>query len=178
MSPLQKLGLLLALTLVVPASVPSSSLAGPPDHARACHRVALKGTIMSKFNYTLVTWQGRALISLDGGPAREATVVTISGDLQFKEDGAPYGTELNQIIFDDGSGSFEISARWESSWTGTPGLLDFYSVGKLQNGTGDYAGIAGPLITIGPFLSPFPQFNNVDTLFIGEMYGSVRGLAQ
>jgi hypothetical protein len=177
-SQFQKIGLLLALTLVVPASVPSSSMAGPHDHARACHRVELKGTITSQFNYTFMGWEGRALISINGGEARWATMVTTGSPPQFKEDGAPYGTEINQFIFEDGSGSFEVSGPWESSWSGTPGLLDYYSVAQLGKGTGDYAGITGTVVTVGPFLMPTPPSPNLNTLFIGEMYGLVRGLAQ
>lgn len=175
-SQLAKFGVLFALTFVAPAGIPTS-YAGPAHAPRACHRVILKGTVMSQFNYTVMGWEGRALISINGGEAKWATMVTTGSPPQFKKDGAPFGTEINVFIFEDGSGSFELSGPWESSWSGTPGLLDYYSVAQLAKGTGDYEGITGTVVTVGPFLMPTPENPNLNTLYIGEMYGLVRRLS-
>jgi hypothetical protein len=173
---LAKLGAVLALTLVAPASVPSSH-AGPAHAQRACHRVTIKATIMCQFNYDLPGWEGRAIVSINGGEAKTALLKTIGTPPEFKKDNTPYGHETNTFTFDDGSGSITISGPWDSSWSGTPGLLDYYSLSKVDGGTGDYAGIAGTVFTTGPFLMPYPQIPGVNAFYIGEMYGLVRGLA-
>jgi hypothetical protein len=80
------------------------------------------------------------------------------------------------LVFEDGS-TITLSGPWDSSWSGTPGLLVYYSVSKVDGGTGDYAGITGTVFTTGPFLMPMPPTPGVKALYIGEMYGLVRGLA-
>jgi hypothetical protein len=172
-SRLVKFGVLFALALVASTSVPSS-FAGPAHAQRACHRVTIKATIMCQFNYAVMGWEGRAIVSINGGEAKTATLETTGTPPEFKEDGAPYGYEVNKFIFDDGSGSFVVSGAWESSWTGTPGLLEYRSVGKVDQGLGDYEGISGWVVTAGPFLTPMPPTPGVIPLYIGEMFGLVR----
>jgi hypothetical protein len=177
MKPFTKLGLLGALAFLAAGSV-TSLQAKPCIHSRG-HSVEISGTVYGAFNPAQPggpAWVGYLLVSFGDEPAKAASVVDRNTGMTANPDGTISGTETWLVTFLDGSGTFEIQARFLVTPAENPGLAYLEEVGTIANGTGDYAGVSGRVRVRGPFVLPFDPVVQSPPPWISEVHGSIRGL--
>lgn len=141
--------------------------------------VSVKATIYGVFDYTFEgtgAWVGYCLVALGDMPVKRATFVDRNTSFDQRSNGAIYGTETISLRFEDGSGTFDIEARFEGTPSSTPGLYQLHETGSIANGTGDYSHASGHVSVQGPFLFPDPSVTAGAPPWIAELRGFVQGV--
>lgn len=149
-------------------------------HARA-QGVQISATIYGVFDYNFEgvgAWVGHALIRFGDKPAKVATFADRNTSFQQRKNGAISGTETISLRLTDGSGTFDIVARFEGTPGATPGLYNLHEVGAIGNGTGDYSRASGYVTVQGPFLFPDPATTAGAPPWIGEIHGAIFGMRE
>jgi hypothetical protein len=168
---------LFGLTLV--ASAAHGQLRPKPEAAGRAQTVEFSATIYGSFDYNFEgvgAWVGNALIRFGSKPAAVASFADRNTSFGQRPNGAIYGTETISLKFTDGSGSFDIVARFEGVPGSTPGLYTLHEIGAISNGTGTYAGVSGYVTVQGPFLFPDPTITAGAPPWIAEIHGAISGL--
>jgi hypothetical protein len=171
------LGLLLALPLVA-ANLSTPLGAKPNVHGKA-PAIEISGTVYGSFvadNPGGPAWVGYLLVSFGDEEAKAASLVDRNTGMTPNPDGTISGTETWFLTFLDGSGTFEIQARFLVTPADNPALAYLEEVGTITNGTGDYAGVSGRVRVRGSFLLPFTPVVQGPPQWISEVHGSIRGL--
>jgi hypothetical protein len=140
--------------------------------------VPVSGTIYGAFDYTFEgkgAWVGYALISIGDAPPRAASFADRNTSFGMTKNGAIYGTETISLRFLDGSGTFDVVARFDGIPNNTPNLYTLHEVGTIANGTGEYAGASGQFVVTGPFLFPDPTSTPGAPPWIAEIHGVISG---
>jgi hypothetical protein len=169
----------LALAVIV-SNVAAQSRAGSEARPRA-QSTQISATIYGSFDYNFEgagAWVGYALIRFGDKPAKAATFVDRNTSFQQRRNGGIYGTETISVRFTDGSGTFEVVARFEGTPGATPGLYHLHEVGAIGNGTGAYSRVSGYVAIHGPFLFPDPATTAGAPSWISELHGQVSGLSE
>ena len=96
-------------------------------------------------------------------------------DVEQKKNGVIAGTETISLSFVDGSGSFDILARFNGIPASTPGLYTLHEAGAIANGLGQCKGLSGSVTVHGPFMFPDPKLKG-DTLWMAEIHGTALGV--
>ncbi|MBN9662719.1 MAG: hypothetical protein J0H49_31260 [Acidobacteria bacterium] len=139
----------------------------------------ISATIYGAYDYGFEgtgAWVGFALVKLGEAPAKTATFVDRNTSFDQRQNGAIYGTEVITFTFTDGSGTFEVQARFEGTPAATPGLYNLHETGTIANGTGLYSGASGSVSVEGPFLFPDPSITSGSAPWIAAMHGAVLGI--
>jgi hypothetical protein len=170
----------IAVLLAVSALVPKAAaqLRGKLE-ASTAHSVQISATIYGSFDYNFEgvgAWVGYALVSFGDQPAKVATFADRNTSFGQRKNGAIYGTETISLRFADGSGKFDIPARFEGIPGATPGLYNLHEVGSIANGTGKYSQTSGYLTVQGPFLFPDPAIAAGTPPWIAEIHGVIFGV--
>ena len=168
---------LFALALI--ASDARGQLRSKPEAAGRAQTVEISATIYGSFDYTFEgvgAWVGNALIRLGNKPTAAATFADRNTSFGQRPNGAIYGTETISLRFADGSGTFDIVARFEGIPGATPGLYALHEIGVIANGTGAYSGVSGYVTVQGPFLFPDPALTAGAPPWIAEIHGAISGL--
>jgi hypothetical protein len=167
------------LALVFLASSAFAQPRAKPEASTRAQAVQISATIYGSFDYNFEgvgAWVGHALIRLGDKPAKVATFADRNTSFNQRKNGAIYGTETISLRFTDGSGSFEIVARFEGTAGATPGLYNLHEVGSIGNGTGEYSGVSGYVTVQGPFLFPDPTITPGAPPWISELHGEIFGI--
>jgi hypothetical protein len=121
-------------------------------------------------------WVGYALISLNGGPARKASMADRNTSVLAKTDGSLVGSEVITLTFLDGSGALSIEGHFSGIPGRTPSFNTLYELGTILNGTGKYSRAKGEATIVGPFIMPGPDLKPATALWIAEIYGTISGV--
>jgi|SRR5215472_2364129 len=159
----------------------SSQLRGKPETGGLPRGVEISATIYGNFDYNFEgvgAWVGHALVRFGEKPAKAATFADRNTSFNQRKNGAIYGTETISLHFDDGSGAFDILARFEGTPGATPSLYMLHEIGAISNGTGNYAGLSGYVTVQGPFLFPDPAITEGAPPWISELHGMVLGMKE
>lgn len=179
MKRITTLGLLLALPLVA-ANFCTPLSAKPNVHCRA-PAIEISGTVYGNFVADQPggpAWVGYLLVSFGDKEAKAASLVDRNTGMTPNADGTISGTETWFLTFLDGSGTFEIYARFLVTPAENPALAYLEEVGTIANGTGDHAGVSGRVRVRGAFLLPFTPVVQGPPQWISEVHGSIRGLPE
>ncbi len=169
---------LLALLVFLPAA--RAQLREKPEAFARTPALQISATIYGGFDYNFEghgAWVGHALVSIGNSPAKVAEFADRNTSFGMRQNGAIYGTETISLRFIDGSGTFDIPARFEGTPGGTPGLYNLHEVGSIMNGTGAFLGVSGVVAVQGPFLFPDPSVTAGVPPWIAEIHGSIHGYA-
>ena len=169
--------LVCALTLI--ACEAHGQLRPKPEAAGRAQTIEISATIYGSFDYNFEgvgAWVGNALIRFGEKPAVGATFADRNTSFGQRPNGAIYGTETISLRFADGSGTFDIVARFEGTPGSTPGLYKLHEIGAIANGTGAYTGVSGYVTVQGPFLFPDPTVTPGAPPWIAEIHGAISGL--
>jgi hypothetical protein len=170
-----------ALVLVLAGLSASAQLRAKPEPGGRPRGVEIAATIYGSFDYNFEgvgAWVGHALIRFGEKPAKVATFADRNTSFNQRKNGAIYGTETISLSFTDGSGTFDILARFEGTPGATPGLYMLHEIGAISNGTGTYAGVSGYVTVQGPFLFPDPAITEGAPPWIAELHGMVLGMKE
>jgi hypothetical protein len=118
---------------------------------------------------------GHSIIRFGDKPAAVAIFADRNTSFGQRPNGTIYGTETISFQFADGSGSFDIVARFEGTPGSTPGLYMLHEVGVIANGTGGHSGASGYVTVQGPFLFPDPAVTAGAPPWIAEIHGAISG---
>ena len=166
-----------ALTLI--ASHAHGQLRPKPEPAGRVQTVEISATIYGSFDYNFEgvdSWVGYTLVRFGDKPAAVATFADRNTSFGQRPNGAIYGTETISLRFADGSGTFDIVARFEGTPGSTPGVYALHEIGVIANGTAAYSGVSGYVTVQGPFLFPDPTVTAGAPPWIAEVHGAISGL--
>ena len=175
----RKLHCYVAFALALIASDAEGQLRPRPDTSGHAQTMEISATIYGSFDYNFEgvgAWVGNALIRFGEKPAAVATFADRNTSFAQRPNGAIYGTETISLRLADGSGAFDIVARFEGTPGSTPGLYTLHEIGVIANGTGAYSGVSGYVAIQGPFLFPDPAVTTGAPPWIAEIHGAISGL--
>lgn len=141
--------------------------------------IPLTGTIWGSYDPGFEgegAWVGYAMISVNGGTPRKATIADRNTSAAFYKDGSFSGTEVITLTFVDGSGTFCIDGRFCASLGMTPSFYTLFENGKIARGTGKYAKAEGDVTVVGPFIMPGPDMKAGTALWVAQIYGTISGV--
>jgi hypothetical protein len=171
------IAVLLALSAFPPKAL--AQLRAKPEASNQIQAVQISATIYGSFDYNFEgtgAWVGHALVSFADKPAKVATFADRNTSFNQRKNGTIYGTETISLRFTDGSGTFDIPARFEGTPGATPGLYALQEVGSIANGTGKYSQASGYVTVHGPFLFPDPAITAGAPPWIAEIHGIIFGV--
>ena len=150
-----------------------------PEPAGRVQTVEISATIYGSFDYNFEgvgAWVGYTLVRFGDKPAAVATFADRNTSFGQRPNGAIFGTETISLRFANGSGTFDIVARFEGTPGSTPGLYALHEIGVIANGTAAYSGVSGYVTVQGPFLFPDPTVTAGAPPWIAENHGAISGL--
>lgn len=182
MKSLTKIGLLLAFAAL--ASISSAAPNPAPGASSNSPGVHISASIAGHLSYVEGAWVGYMLVRFGAEPVRLARFQDRNTGITPGDDGVSFsGTETITVTFVDGSGTFEIVARFDAVPTGTPAMYMLHETGSIANGTGAYTGVGGSVSVTGPFMHPDPAVNPGALLdadspppWLAKLHGRITGL--
>jgi hypothetical protein len=168
------------VTVAVAVCLVATLLLAPARPAAASTgSTAVSGTFYGAFDYAFEgkgAWVGYAVFQFGDRSPAMASFVDRNTSYAEGKNGVAKGTETISVTLLDGSGTFELNARFMGIPGATPSLYNLSETSTFANGTGQYAGISGQLTTHGPYLYPNPAITPGAPLWIGEAHGVALGL--